>query len=401
MAKFLVRLVKKGGETYEKTLEGENKYALFDAIREEGSILISAEEIKAKRGSINLSFGRVSIRQKIFFARNLGTMIEAGLSVTRAIAVMEKETKKPKFKNILISLGKDISGGMTLSDAIAHYPDVFSQLFISMIHAGEESGSLAQSLKVIAAQLESSYMLTKKIRGALMYPSIIMFAMLVIAFFMLIFVVPTITATFTELKVELPASTKFVIFVSSALKDHTILALTALLGSAAGLYFAAKTKQGKEFFNWLFLHIPIISPLVKEVNAARTARTYASLLSAGVDMIAATQITRDVLQNTYYKEVLTKAEKVIQKGEPLSGVFSEAQHLYPIFVSEMVSVGEETGQLAQMFQGIAVFYETEVDQKTKDMSTIIEPFLMIFIGIAVGFFAISMIKPIYSLSNTI
>lgn len=406
MPKFQVKAINKNGETYESTLEGATKYALYDIVRGEGGTIVSAEEIKEGKSGAGFSFSlsflsRIKTREKIFFARNLGAMLEAGLSASRALAVMEKQSKNKKLKKVLSDITTSISSGKTLAESMALFPNVFSSLFVSMVHAGEESGSLAQSLKVIAVQLESSYTLTKKIRGALMYPSIILFAMVVIAFFMLTFVVPTLSATFEELHVELPLSTRIVIGTSNFLKNNTILAILLVVGIGTGIYFLARTKEGKRFFDWFVLHIPLISPLVKQVNAARTARTYASLLSSGVDMVAATQIARDVIQNSYYKEVLVEAEKVIIKGEPLSDVFSRREDLYPTFVAEMVSVGEETGQLASMFKSVAVFYENEVDQKTKDMSTIIEPFLMILIGVAVGFFAISMINPIYSLGNNI
>jgi type IV pilus assembly protein PilC len=403
MAKFLVHAMKKGGEKYETTLEGENKYALYDIIRAEGGTLISAEEVKTKQAGklFSMNFGRIKARDKIFFARNLGTMLEAGLSVSRALAVMEKQAKNKKLKSILNDITKSISGGKTLSESMAVHSQVFSNLFIAMVHAGEESGSLSESLKVVATQLENSNNLTKKIRGAMLYPGIILIAMVAIAFFMLTFVVPTLSATFADLDIQLPLSTRIVIGASNLIKNHIILTLGSMVAIVLGLIFGARTKQGKRFLDWFFLHLPIISPIVVEINAARTARTFSSLLTAGVDMIAATQITRDVLQNSYYKEVLEKAAKVIQKGDQLSMVFAEKEKLYPTFVAEMVSVGEETGQLAHMFLGIAVFYENEVDQKTKDMSTVIEPFLMIFIGLAVGFFAVSMIKPIYSLSSAI
>jgi type IV pilus assembly protein PilC len=167
------------------------------------------------------------------------------------------------------------------------------------------------------------------------------------------------------------------------------------------IWYAAKQEKGKRFFGFVFLHAPIISGLVRQTNAARTARTLSSLLSAGVPVIRAVEITCDVVQNPFFKDVLVKAQEVIQKGTPMASVFHEAEHLYPAFLGEMVAVGEETGELPEMLSRVASFYEDEVSQKTKDMSTIIEPILMVVIGAAVGFFAISMIQPIYSLSSAI
>ncbi|OGG55014.1 hypothetical protein A3D62_03155 [Candidatus Kaiserbacteria bacterium RIFCSPHIGHO2_02_FULL_49_11] len=253
----------------------------------------------------------------------------------------------------------------------------------------------------IGDQLDRAYTLKKKIRGALIYPSIIVIAMIIIAILMLIYVVPTLTQTFNELGAELPNSTKAIIAASQFLTGNTLLALLIPLLFGGGVYLAWRSPQGKKVWGYVVLHIPIIGELVKEVQAARTTRTLSSLLSSGVDIVYAISITADVLQNPHYKDVLLRAEKSVQSGGQLSEAFSTNEHLYPLLVGEMIAVGEETGKLPDMLQRVATFYEDEVEQKTKDMSTIIEPFLMIIIGIGVGFFALSMIAPIYSLSENI
>jgi type IV pilus assembly protein PilC len=245
--------------------------------------------------------------------------------------------------------------------------------------------------------MEKTYLLKRKIRGALMYPGIILTAMIIIGILMLIYVVPTLTATFKELEIDLPASTRAIILISDFLKDHTFIFLFGIFAIVGGLYAWSQDPKGKRSLDYIFLHIPLISNLVRETNSARTARTLSSLLSSGIEVVNALEITKDVVKNSYYKEVLSKAENKIQKGVSLSKIFEEESDIYPIFVSEMVSVGEETGKLSDMFQRVAIFYEEDIDQKTKNMSTIIEPFLMIFIGVVVGFFALSMITPTYSL----
>ena len=167
------------------------------------------------------------------------------------------------------------------------------------------------------------------------------------------------------------------------------------------LVFAMRTAVGKRFLDFVLLRIPIIGLMVRQINSARTTRTLSSLISSGVDIVVATGVTKDVLQNSYYKEVLEEVRTTIQKGTTISSVFSAHQNLYPILVSEMIAVGEETGKISEMMMSVALFYEEEIDQKTKDMSSVIEPFLMIFIGLAVGLFAISIISPIYSLGDSI
>ena len=218
---------------------------------------------------------------------------------------------------------------------------------------------------------------------------------------MLIYVVPTLTQTFQELGTDLPATTKGVIAVSNFLQTNTILAIGMLVAVVLAFVYGLRTKAGQRAADWLTLRMPVISGLVKETNAARTTRTLSSLLSAGVEMVTSISITREVVQNSFYQAVLLEAEQGVVKGEPLSEPFEKASKLYPPLVAEMVAVGEETGRLSSLLQETAEFYEESVEQQTKDLSTIIEPFLMLFIGAAVGFFAISMIAPIYSLSSAI
>lgn len=402
--KFKFNAIKQNGEKYDGEREAKDKFAFYDLIRKEGGIIIHVEAIKSKwEKSLTLPsiFNRVKTTDKIQFVKNLGVMIEAGLPLSRALNVMERQSKNKTFKGILSGLGLNIGQGQSLSSSIDKYPKVFSKLFISMVRAGEESGSLTSSLKMIGDQLEKSNQLTKKIRGAMIYPAIIFLVMIAVAILLLIFVIPTLTDVFREMNVELPLTTQFVIFISDMLKNNTLVVLGFFLALFPVIFYSFRTVFGRRMFHAALLKIPLISNMTKEINSARTARTLSSLLSAGVDFLVAIKITEDVVQNIFYKNVMKKAVEQVEKGKPISEIFADEQNLYPPFVSEMVSIGEETGKLGDMFENVAVYYENEVEQKTKDLSTIIEPFLMVFIGTAVGFFAISMLSPIYSLVNAI
>lgn len=406
MSRFNFKVLDAQGKELTGFREADNKFALAKEFKDAGQTVVSIdsadEESFFAKVLKNLNkVGGVKMYDKIIFARNLGSMLEAGLAVSRALDVLERQSKNKVLKKILIELNADISRGQTLSDGMRKFPKVFSSLFVSMVAAGEQSGSLAESLKVVAKQMDRSYFIQRKVRGAMIYPAVIIGAMLIIATLMLIFVVPTLTATFTELGVELPMSTQFVIFTSNFLQNHFILAFLLLVALVLAVYLPLQTKKGKRVRDYVVLRLPIVGPLLKQVNSARTARTLSSLLSAGVPVVKSARITGEVLQNSFYKEVLEKSQHSIQQGIPMSSVFMEASKLYPVFVGEMMSVGEETGKLSEMLLGVANFYEDEVEQKTKDMSTIIEPVLMVIIGAAVGFFAISMITPIYSVMDTI
>jgi type IV pilus assembly protein PilC len=405
MPTFKYKIKNEVGEVVETIEDAEDKYVLLDKLKkQEGKEIISIEEVKKSYINIaflNTIFLRVKLQDKITFTKNLGAMLSAGLSLSRSLNILERQTKNEKFKNIIKNLSEEIRKGGSLSEGMGKIPKVFSSLFVSMVRAGEESGSLSESLGVIGQQLEKSYILKKKIKGAMLYPIIVISAMFIIGVLMLIYVVPTLTETFKELNVDLPASTKFIIFISDFLAENTLSAFLLIVSFIVAFIFALKTKKGKRAFEFLVLRIPVVGKIAKESNAARTTRTLSSLLSAGVDMVGALSITRDVLQNSYYKEVLKKAEEGIQKGIALSESFKEREDLYPILVGEMIEVGEETGKLSKMLLGVATFYESEVDLATKNISTVIEPFLMVVIGIAVGFFALSMITPMYSLSSAI
>ncbi len=406
MSHFKFKAKKPSGEIYTAERDAEDRYELYRMIRESGDEVLTADEKKlAGRFHIKLkndgSSGRVKPIEKINFARNLGSMLEAGLPLSRALSVLERQTKNKRFKVILADIMSEINKGSTFAEALKKYPKVFAAIFASMVHAGEQSGTLAASLKAVGLQLDRAYALERRIRGALIYPAVIVFAMVVIAILMFVFVVPTLMKTFTEVNLALPLPTRIVLGISNILQHQGLWVLIALIVGIVAFSWWSKQKSGKRFTHALILRIPIVGSLAQEVNTARTSRTLSSLLSAGVNVLDSVTITADVIQNIYYRQVLAKASEAIKKGQPMSDTFSENSKLYPVFFSEMINVGEETGKTAEMLLGVAHYYEEDVEQKTKDMSTVIEPILMIVIAAGVGFFAIAMISPMYSLVNAI
>ena len=405
MARFTYTAERTGGEIYKGVAEARDRFELYATVRREGGKIISVQE-DGGANIWNFKYWNAKItsvpeHEKIIFARNLGAMLAAGLPLSRALSVIERQTRNPRLNNAVSQVASDVRRGEALHEALAKFPHVYSKLFRAMVRAGEESGDLPQALATVGEQMERAYTLKKKIKGALLYPCIILVAIVGIGVLMMVTVVPTLAQTFSELHAQLPASTQLIIDISNFLTQHMIVALVGFLIIVAAIYTGLRTPMGKRLRDLVFIRMPAIGMMVKEVNAARTARTLSSLLIAGVDMITALEITREVVQNSYFGDVLKEAGASVQRGEPLSASFVRHENLYPPLVGEMASVGEETGQLTEMLKRLAVFYEEEVDRKTKDMSTIIEPFLMVFIGGAVGFFAVAMISPIYSLSNNL
>jgi type IV pilus assembly protein PilC len=395
---FSYKIKTKEGDILTGATESTDRFSLSRELKSHGNI---PKSIKQKKdiffGFLTIfqdMFSKIKNEELILFTKNLSGMIKAGLSISRAISVLEKQTKNKTLNEILISLRHEIDAGGTLSSGLLKFPKVFSNLFISMVRAGEESGNLSGSLSEIGINLEKANSLTKKVKGALIYPGVILSAMILIGVLMFAFVVPTLANTFKELGVELPASTKFIIGLGNFFSEYLILSFAIIIGFIAGLIFLFRAEFAQKYIDFIVLKIPMISDLAKELNTARTARTISSLLLSGVSIIRAIEITEEVVQNIYYKRVLKNAKEEIEKGYPFSEIFLENKNLYPVMMAEMVQVGEETGKLSDMLLEISAFYEAEIENKTKNLSTIIEPFLMVFI-------AISMISPLYSVLDNI
>ncbi len=405
MPTYTYTALRSDGTRYTGTSAAADKFELYAIVaREDGTILSFNEEGEKKTLSIQglfSLFGRVKEAEKIILMRNLGAMLHAGLALSRALAVMIRQTKNETLKQILTAIDGDIQKGSSLHEAIQKHPKAFPPLVTAMIRAGEESGQLSNTFDTIAGQLDRAHTLKRKIRGALIYPGIIVTTLFGIGVLMLIFVVPTLRSTFEELNIDLPTSTRAIIGLSNFLVEHTFFAVLIMIVVVGVSTTVLRTAWGRRIFQAAMLRVPIINGLIREINAARTTRTLSSLLSSGVPIVSALSIARDVLQNVHFKEVIARAETEVQKGEPLATSFMQAEHLYPPLVGEFIAVGEETGRLSAMLLEVADFYERDVEQKTKDMSTIIEPFLMLIVGAGVGFFAISMITPIYSITQGI
>ena len=400
---YKAQLMATGAEV-EGTAEAADKFELAKNMKAEGKLLLTAMELSEKTfnmDKINAFLSRVELREKIVFARNLATMIQAGLPLSRALAIFFKQTQNPKFREVLRSLIDDINKGTPLSAAMEKYPKIFEAVFVSMVRAGEESGGLVEALNVVGGQMEKTYTIKKKVKGAMMYPAMVILVMCVVGILMMIYVVPGLAASFKEAGAELPPLTKIVITISDFLQNDSLLSLLVVAIVGGAFWWFKKTPFGNHWLTWLLMRSPIFGKLMKEFNSALVTRTLSSLISAGVDIVHALDITQDVVGNLFYKQTLETAKDNVQKGVPLSKVFIENPDIYPVMVGDMMEVGEETGQLSTMLLKIAAFYEEEVDQATEDMSKLIEPLLMAVIAVFVGIFAVAMITPMYSLMQHI
>lgn len=396
------------GETKSGEIDVKNERDLAAQLRGEGFILTSFHEInsdeeRAKKVRIKILdrvFG-VSLKDKLMFSRNLSVMISSGLPLSRAIKNLAEQTPNRRFARMLNEIFADLQSGTTLADGLAKYPVVFSELFVNMVRVGETSGNLEEVLELLADQLEKEHDLISKIKGAMTYPAVILVAMVGIGIIMLTYVLPKLLSVFTDMNVDLPTSTKIVIGISNALKNDGFLILIAAIVLVVILKIFFGTKAGKKTLGFLMINIPVVSNLVIKINCARFARIYSSLLKSGVSVVEALKIVSHTLTNYYYQDALIEGMEQIQKGINLSQIIKKHKKIFPVLVAQMVEVGEETGKTEAVLLKLAQFYEAEVDNITKNLSSIIEPVLMIIIGSAVGFFAISMFQPMYSLYGSI
>ncbi len=392
------------GETSGGELEAKNEKDLAADLRAQGLILTSHKE-EAVASNIQIKFfdrfRSVPLKEKMTFTRNLAVMVSSGLTVSRAIHNLSIQTQNKTFKKILDSVNDDLQAGKTLSEGLAKYPTIFNELFVSMVYVGEVGGSLEEVLEILALQLEKENDLLSKVRGALIYPAVIVVAMIGIGILMLTYILPKITGVFKDMDVPLPATTQVIMAFSDFLIQHWLVSIIIVVIVIVAVKMFWSTAAGKRFFDFVFLHMPIVGGIIIKVNCARFARIHSSLLKSGVSVINALTIVSKTLSNVYYRVALAEAIVEIQKGVNLSVVIGRYPNIFPVLVPQIIEVGEETGKTEVVLQRLAEFYEEEVSQITKNMSSIIEPILMLLIGGGVGFFAVAMLQPMYSVLDNI
>ena len=381
-----------------------------DAIRKTPDKTEKKEETKkeakehslmAKINNVLLKFSRIPLTEKLFFVQHLSIMMKAGISLSAALTTLAKQTKNKKFISILTEIASNVEKGVSFTESLKPHQKVFGELFINMIEAGELSGKLEDVLNRLYIQLKKQHALKAKVKGALTYPAVIVIAMLGIGTFMMIVVVPKITSMFKDFEAELPLPTKIIITISDAIVNHGILFAVGLVIFIIAFIKILRTHKGKYYSQALILKMPIIAPIVKKINLAGFARTISSLLKTDIMIVKTFQITGNVLGNLHYRKALLEMSSQIKKGSSIYKLVSDYPELFPPVVTQMIMVGEETGELDNILEELAGFYENEVDQIMNDLPSIIEPILILVLGIGVGGMAVAVIMPMYSITQAI
>jgi type IV pilus assembly protein PilC len=393
------------GETKTGELEAANVADVAQQLHKDGFVLTFAEETAKQAAGRKFAFldtilnvlNRVKLSDKMVFSRNLAILVGAGVSLNRALEILAKETENERFKEIILTVAERVRGGKPFSEALEEFPGVFEEIYTSMVRVGETGGNLEEVLKLLAVHYEKEHDLRSKVQGAMVYPAVIVCVMIGVGFVVMAFVIPKLTQVFVEMNVELPLSTKVIIVVSNILAQYSVFVIAAAAVFIYLLRVFSQKEAGKKIFHKLFLNAPILKNISKKVNAARMTRILSALIDSGVPMVKALEISAHTLANWYFKQSLLDTSVEVQKGVALSKLLAKYPDLYPGLVTQMIEVGEESGKLSEILVKVADFYEDEVANITRNLASIIEPVLMVVIGVAVGFFAVSIIQPLYSI----
>ncbi len=388
------------GKTTKGTIEAGSKEGAISTLTKQGLHPIVVTETNQKKTKKR---GKVKQKELVVFTRQLSTMISAGVPMTRAFNTLQSQTENKYFKTVIQGVAKDIEGGGALGNSLAKYPNVFSEVYINMVRAGEAGGILDEILKRLAMQVEKDSAIRKKIKSASAYP-IVIFSITIVAFFgIMIVVIPKLGAIIKDLggpDAQLPVYTQAMLSMSEFMQKNAIILLVLSAGLIYGLRRYIKTPKGKYKFHALLLRTPIIKTIITKIAIARFSRTFASLMSSGVTVLDALDVTGGAMGNKVIEEELKNAAREVKNGKQLSEPLSKSKHFPPI-VAQMLAIGEETGEIDTILIKVADFYEEEVDAVIDGISSLIEPLMIIVLGSMVGLIAASVMGPIASLSQNV
>lgn len=392
------------GEFVTGLREAASHAALGQDLLAEGVLLTRFEEKKQglpSSGLLSAIFGRVPLLERVLFARYFSLMLRAGLDVKRSLEALREQSRSKTMKQALEAVYQGVERGLTLAESMEGFPVIFSPLFISFVRVGENTGRLQESFKILGEQLQKEYELRRAVRGGLLYPIVILVALVAVGAAMMIFVIPKLVEVFEGFDVELPLPTRILIAISDFTQSYLYLVIIGVLALLVGSWFLLRVKSVKDTLMHGFLYLPVLGPIMQQVNVARFTRNLSSLLESGVAFVQALDILGSNTPHASYAKVFAAAKEHVQQGRTLSDFLKDFKRLFPALVINVIRVGEETGELDDVLKEIALFYEGEIDQTMKNLTSIMEPILMVVIGLAVGALAVSVISPIYDLVNVI
>ena len=395
-----------------KTKNGEIKEGVIDAVSSDAAIAILQRNdlfpvsLTSESSDNSLSkavlkyYDRVTDKEQVVFFRQLAILIEARVPIVSSLSAISEQTQNKYLVKVLKEVVADVENGLPLSDSLAKHKDVFSALTINIIKAGETSGNLKKSIDYIAENIERNYNLSSRVRSAMIYPCIILVVFFIIGFVTVSFILPKLTQIIKEMNADVPWYTRMVMAVGDFMAVYWWAVAIVILGFAGGVAYYLKTEQGSREWDQVKIKLPIVGVIFRNVYVTRFAQNLSVLLAGGIPIIRALTITSSVINNVVYEAIFLRAAEEVKVGGNMSNVLSK-NSLIPPVVSHMVKIGEDSGQIDRVLVHIASFYDQETEMMTKNLSTLIEPVLMIIIGIAVGFMAFAILMPIYNIAGQI
>ncbi len=385
------------GRKLKGKVEAKNKAIAASILREKGLFIVGLKDhSESALGEINAQLSRVQADDIVNFTRQLATMINAGLPLIQALNLLQSQAK-PAMEKVLRQMIQDIEGGSNLGDALAKH-QIFDKVYVSLVQAGEAAGALDTILKRLADTLEKQKEFRAKTKGALIYPTIVMIAMAIVVLVMMIFVVPKMTELYADFDADLPFATQALIDTSNFFRNQWYVFIA--LGAGTFVVFRAwkKTPQGALQLAKFDLRIPVMGQLRQKILVTEFSRTMSLMISAGISLLEALDIVENGMDNLVYQQAVAKARLGVEKGRPLSGSL-ERESVFPPLLPQMVAVGEETGQLDDVLEKLATYYESETEHAIKGLTTALEPMIMVVLGLGVGFLIIAIVMPIYNLTS--
>jgi type IV pilus assembly protein PilC len=403
MATFAFKALDLAGAPTKGEMEAGDKQAVAAQLRSKGLIVVDIEElVPANAGDILARFRRVKADDLVIATRQLSTMVNSGMSLLRALYVIEEQTENDKLRDIWIEVRKDVEAGLALSDALAKHPDVFNDLYVAMVQAGETGGILDSTLVRVAEQLEKDAALRRQIKAAMVYPAMIASFAFVVLFALVAFLVPVFEKIFNDFGGDLPAITKFTVWLSHLATDRFYILFGGMFAVVWAFRTWKNTESGRMQWDRLKLKFPMkIGDIVQKVALARFSRTFSGLISAGVPMLEAIDITGKTAGNKVIEKAMQEVRESVKKGGSLTAPMIEVPEAFPVMVTQMIGVGEETGALETMMTKVADFYEEQVAAAVKALTSILEPIMIVVVGAIVGFIVIAMYLPMFKVYDQI
>ena len=396
MPKFTYKARNWDGKIVQSEIDGDSKEAVIAKLRDRGYFVTSITEKKAE---IVLFQKKIKASEVSIFARQFATMIGAGVPHVRCLSILSAQNENPRFRDVISKVRQDVEAGANLSRALQSHPKVFSDLFINLVKAGEAGGILDEILDRLANYLESSEQLKQKVKGALTYPVVVLSIAIAVVVFLVTFVLPSFEAIFIDMgDAKLPTPTKMLLALSAFMNQYFILLVIAFAAVVIVIKKFLDTEKGKRFMDINLLKLPAIGPMLRKVAVAKFTRTLGTLIASGVPILQALEVTADTAGNVVISDAINKTRVGIREGESIAEPLKQSK-VFPPMVVQMIAVGEETGELDGMLTKIADFYDQEVDTAVKGLTSIIEPLVIVFMGVVIGGIVMAIFMPMLELVN--